>query len=532
MTPRIAIYDTTLRDGAQGQGISFSAAGKLRVAQRLDAFGVDYIEGGFAASNPKDMAFFQEIRKHPMQHARVAAFGSTRRANTRPADDPGCKALIEAATPVCTIFGKSWRLHVAEILRTTEQENRAMIADTVAFLKEHGREVVYDAEHFFDGYKDDPEHALATLEAAARAGADVVVLCDTNGGTLPAEVAAATREVIARLKIPVGIHTHNDGELAVANSLAAIQAGAAHVQGTINGFGERCGNANLNAICANLRLKMGYDCLQADSLAQLTEVSRFVYELANVRPDTKQAYVGESAFAHKAGMHVDGVRKLAASFEHINPATVGNERHVLISELSGASNVLLKALEMGVELNKDAPEVRQIRDELEKMEKAGYEFEGAEASFRMLVKKVLRRHKPFFALEGYRVISEKRGHGDATVSEASVKLRVGEQTEYTVAEGDGPVDALDHALRKALMRFYPEIGNVRLTDYKVRILDPEEATAAKTRVLIESTDGRETWRTVGVSTNLIEASWEALVDSVEYKLFLDEDAAPGVDARA
>jgi 2-isopropylmalate synthase len=523
MTKRIAIYDTTLRDGAQGEGISFSSAAKIRVAKRLDEFGVDYIEGGYAASNPKDMAFFKDIKKEKLTHAKVAAFGSTRRANTPVAEDIGTKALIEADTPVVTIFGKSWRFHVKEVLRVTEDENRAMIADTVRFLKEHKKEVIYDAEHFFDGYKDSPEHALSTLKAAKDAGADMLVLCDTNGGTLPPEIFAITQEVIKRFGPAVGIHTHNDSELAVANSLEAVRAGAVQVQGTVNGYGERCGNANLCSIIPSLILKMGCDCLKKDSLKHLRDASMFVDEMANVRPNRKAAFVGESAFAHKAGMHVDAVRKATKSFEHVEPEAVGNERRILVSELSGASNVFLKAVEMGVALDKSSPEVKQILHELERLEKNGYEFEAAEASFKMLIQKVLKAHKPFFKLEGFRVIVEKRHRDEPCITEATIKLSVNGETELTVGEGDGPVDALNSALRQALTRFYPDIKEVFLTDYRVRILDPEEATAAKTRVIIESSDGTKTWGTVGVSGNIIEASWEALVDSVEYKLFLDEE---------
>ena len=520
---KIEIYDTTLRDGAQGEGISFSGVGKIRVARILDELGVDYIEGGYAASNPKDMEFFHEIRRDPLKHAKLAAFGSTRRANINVAEDAGCRALIEAGTPVVTIFGKSWAFHVHEVLRTTEDENRKMIADTVRFLKENGREVIYDAEHFFDGYKDSPAHALATLRAAQEAGADRLVLCDTNGGTPYFEVGDITREVIKQFGGNIGIHTHNDSELGVANSLEAIRVGAMHVQGTINGFGERCGNANLCSIIPNLALKMGYQVLSSpDKLAQLKSVADFVYEMANVRPNDKAAFVGHSAFAHKAGMHVDGVNKNPHSFEHIPPEQVGNQRRVLISELSGTSNVFLKAVEMGLNLDKKSPEVKDILKQLEEMEKKGYEFEAAEASFKLLIQKVLKAHKPFFALDAFRVIVEKRHKDEPCISEATVKLNVNGHILHTVGEGDGPVDALNNAIRKALIAQYPRISDVQLTDYRVRILDPETATAAKTRVLIESSDGEQTWGTVGVSTNLIEASWEALVDSVEYKLFLDE----------
>jgi len=520
---KIEIYDTTLRDGAQGEGISFSGVGKIRVAKILDELGVDYIEGGYAASNPKDMEFFHAMRKEKLSHARVAAFGSTRRSNINVTEDGNTRALLDADTPVVTIFGKSWAFHVHEVLRTTEVENRAMIHDTVRFLKENGREVIYDAEHFFDGYKDSPAHALATLAAAKDAGADRIVLCDTNGGTPYYEVGDITREVLKQFGPNIGIHTHNDSELGVANSLEAIRAGAMHVQGTINGFGERCGNANLCSIIPNLALKMGYQVLKSsDNLKQLKAVADFVYEMANVRPNDKAAFVGLSAFAHKAGMHVDGVNKNPHSFEHIEPESVGNKRRVLISELSGTSNVFLKAVEMGLSLDKKSPEVKSILKELESMEKRGYEFEAAEASFKLLIQKVLKAHKSFFTLDGFRVIVEKRSSGEPCISEASVKLKIDDQVIHTAGEGDGPVDALNNAMRKALVAHYPHIKDVHLVDYRVRILDPEEATAAKTRVLIESTDGQDTWGTVGVSTDLIEASWEALVDSVEYKLFLEE----------
>lgn len=521
---RIAVYDTTLRDGAQGEGISFSPAGKVRVAERLDAFGVDYIEGGYAASNPKDMAFFTDIKRANLKHARVAAFGSTRRANTPVGEDPGTKALLDADTAVTTIFGKSWLLHVRDVLRTTDEENCAMIADTCRYLKEHGREMIYDAEHFFDGYKDHPEYALATLAAAAGAGADMLVLCDTNGGALPHEVYDICRTVAGKFDVPIGIHTHNDGECGVANSLEAVRAGAMHVQGTVNGFGERCGNADLCSIVPNLALKMGYECLHEGGLAQLKDVSDLVHELANHRPNPKAAFVGNSAFAHKAGMHVDGVRKNPSSFEHLDPEAVGNRRRILISELSGTSNVFLKAVEMGLEVTKSSPEVKEVLRQLELHEKDGYEFEAAEASFKLLVQKVLKAHESFFGFDGFRVIVEKRDRKEPCISEATVKLKVDGEDKHTVAEGEGPVDALNLALRKALELFHPEIGNVFLTDYRVRILDPEEHTAAKTRVLIESSDGRQTWTTVGVSDNVIEASWKALVDSVEYKMFIDEEA--------
>jgi len=522
MSSPVCLYDTTLRDGAQGKGISFSPAGKLRVAQALDAFGIDVIEGGYAASNPKDVAFFDDVKRLELQHARVAAFGSTRRSKISPSEDAGCKALIQADTPVCTIFGKSWTLHVTDVLRTTLEENLAMIGDTVDWLRQQGREVVYDAEHFFDGYKDNPEYALSTLAAARDAGASVLVLCDTNGGVLPHEIHEITAAVKEALDFPIGIHAHNDGGCGVANSLAACRAGARHVQGTINGYGERCGNADLVPVMANLHFKLGAPFARKLQMERLTELSRTIDEIANQRPNPKSPYVGEHAFAHKAGMHVDGVRKTARSFEHIVPESVGNGRHILISELSGTSNVLMKILDMGVEVDKTSPEVREVLNELERLEKDGYEFEGADASFYMLVQKVLKNHRSFFEVIGYRIINEYRAGEADHLAEASVKIEVDGETEYTVAEGDGPVAALDRALRKALSRFFPVIAEVRLTDFRVRILDPEHSTHAKTRVLIESTDGHRTWNTIGVSENLIDASWEALVESVEYKLFLEE----------
>jgi 2-isopropylmalate synthase len=520
----IAVYDTTLRDGAQAEGVSFSAVAKIQIAKRLDEFGVAYIEGGFAASNPKDMEFFRLIKKETLKTAKVAAFGSTRRSNTPPEKDKGLAALLEADTPVCTVFGKSWLLHVTEVLQTTPEENLQMIADSVRFLKEHGKEVIYDAEHFFDGYKDNPEYAMSTLRAAADAGADCLVLCETNGGALPHEVAELTAAVVKAFDTPVGVHTHNDGELGVSNALAGIDAGAVHVQGTMNGIGERVGNCNLSSVIPNLILKMGYSCLpKAENLKQLRALSQFVYEQANIRPFAKQPFVGDSAFAHKGGMHVDGVRKVSRSFEHINPEMVGNQRRILISELSGASNIFLKAIEMGLELDRKSPEVREVLKQLEQMEKEGYEYESADASFQILIKKVLKKHQSFFDLKSFRVTIEKQGSGSGCRSAAVVKLCVGDECVSADGSGDGPVDALNHALREALVKFYPVIADVSLVDYSVRILDPEEATAAKTRVLIESSDGEKTWGTVGVSENLIEASWEALVDSVEYKLFLEEE---------
>ncbi|MEI7437343.1 MAG: citramalate synthase [bacterium] len=520
---KVQIYDTTLRDGAQGEGITFSNAAKLKLALRLDAFGVDYIEGGYAGSNEKDMQFFRDIRRHSLRHARIAAFGNTRRANTTASDDPQLAQLLDAAAPVATIFGKTWRLHVRDVLRTTEAENRAMIADTVRHLKAHDKEVIFDAEHFFDGYKDSPAFALKMLHAAAEAGATTVVLCDTNGGSLPQEIFEITGAIRHALpaEITLGIHTHNDADMAVANTLEAIRAGATHVQGTINGYGERTGNANLCSIIPSLALKMGIETVPRAHLAQVRDLARFTDDLVGLRYNTRAPYVGDSAFSHKGGMHVNAVQKNPRTFEHVPPETVGNVRRILIAETSGTSSVLLKAIEMGVKLQKGDPEVRELLDALKELEHKGYTFEAADASFRMLIQKVLKRHKSFFELEGFRVTVEKQGSD--TRSEAAITVRVGKDVEHTVADGDGPVNALDRALRKALTRFYPEIAKVALTDFSVRILDPEEATAAKTRVIIESSDGQATWGTVGVSGNIIEASWEALVDSVEYKLFRDEE---------
>jgi 2-isopropylmalate synthase len=523
MSRRIQIYDTTLRDGAQGEGISFSSADKIRIAERLDAFGIDYIEGGWPGSNPKDMDFFTEAAKRKFKHAKVAAFGSTRRANTKCKDDPQIDMLLKANTPVVTMVGKTWSLHVREVIRTTPEENLAMIGDSVRFFKEHRKEVVYDAEHFFDGYKDDPRYAMATLQAAQDSGVTIVVLCDTNGGSMPGEVARITAEVVKRMKCAVGIHTHNDSGVGVANALAAIEAGAVQVQGTINGYGERTGNCNLTSVMPCLVLKMGYECVSKENIRRLRDLSMFVDDLANARHDIRQPFVGATAFAHKGGIHVNAIEKVARSYEHIEPETVGNHRRVLVSELSGRSNILMKAHELGMDLSKDTPEVRDILQQLKQLEHAGYEYEAADASFHILVQKLLKRHKPFFKLLAYRVVMDRRGDDGRHVVETSVKLEVNGKVVHTVAEGDGPVNALDKALRAALMGFYPSIATVQLVDYKVRILDSHSGTAAKTRVIIESTDGTDTWGTVGVHDNIIEASWEALVDSVEYKLFQDEN---------
>jgi 2-isopropylmalate synthase len=520
---KVFLYDTTLRDGAQGEGISFSDAGKVRFARMLDEFGIDFIEGGFAGSNPRDRRFFEEIRRERLAHARVVAFGSTRRVDVAAKDDPQLAGLLAAETEWVTIYGKSWLLHVRDVLRTTGEHNLEMIADTVAHLRAAGRQVVFDAEHFFDGYKDDPAYALQALGAAARAGAACVTLCDTNGGSLPHEVYAAVRAVGEALPgVQVGIHTHNDSGLAVASSLEAVRAGARQVQGCMNGYGERTGNANLVSVLPALELKMGFCCVGPERLRRLREVALVTDDLANQRSDPRQPYVGRSAFSHKAGAHVNAIQKNPKTFEHIEPERVGNARHVLVSELSGTSNVLLKAGELGVDVSAlDKETTRAILDEVKRRENSGYSYESADGSFKILLQKVLNKHTPFFELEGFRVIVEKRGRDAPCISEATIKVKVAGETELTAGEGHGPVDALNSALRQALTRFYPEIEKIVLTDYRVRILDPQEATRAMTRVLIESGDGTRQWGTVGVSENIIEASWQALLDSVEYKLYED-----------
>jgi 2-isopropylmalate synthase len=514
----VKIYDTTLRDGTQGEGVAFSMEDKVRLAQRLDVLGVHYIEGGWPGSNPKDMRFFRRIQDVPLKHARIAAFGATRRAGIKAEDDASLQALIEARTPVATIFGKSWPFHVTHALGTTLPENLAMIADSVAFLGRHVEEVVYDAEHFFDGFKRDREYALRTLQAAEEAGAHCLVLCDTNGGSLPHEVAEIVREVRRHVRAPLGIHAHNDGECAVANSLAAVLEGAEHVQGTVNGFGERCGNANLISVIPNLALKLGIQAIPDPGLRELREVARYASELANRTPWQHQPFVGDSAFAHKAGMHVSAVLKHPETYEHVTPEVVGNRRRVLVSELSGKSNILWKAQEYGLDLGKDTPETRRILDTLKSLEDQGYLFEGAEASFELLMERALGDHRTWFELEGYRVTVEARQGDREPFAEATVRLSVKGIAEHTAATGNGPVNALDHALRKALEEFYPHLREMTLIDYKVRILDESRGTAAKTRVLITSGDGEDTWGTVGVAHNIIDASWQALVDSIEYKL--------------
>ena len=518
----IKIYDTTLRDGTQGEGISFSMEDKVRLATRLDALGIHYIEGGWPGSNPKDLRFFRRMQDVRFKHAKLAAFSMTRRAGGKAEADANMQALVDAGAPVATIVGKSWDFHVTEALGTTREENLAMIEDTIAWLRPKMDEVMFDAEHFFDGFRANRDYALATLRAAERAGAHWLVLCDTNGGTLPAQLVEILREVTKAVKTPLGIHVHNDAECAVANSLAAVAEGVGQVQGTMNGFGERCGNANLVSIIPSLILKLRLDCIPENNLRELRDVSRFVSELANRKPWDAQPYVGDSAFAHKGGMHVSAVLKHPNTYEHIDPAAVGNHRRVLISELAGKSNVLWKAREYGIDLDQETPETRRILDRLKQLEDEGFQFEGAEASFELLMERALGRHKPYFELDAYRVIVEEAGADGESVAEATVRVRVKGMLEHTAASGNGPVNALDHALRKALEEFYPNLREMRLLDYKVRILDESKGTAAKTRVLVTSGDDRETWGTVGVADNIIEASWRALVDSVEYKLRADE----------
>ena len=517
----VRLYDTTLRDGTQAEGINFSSSDKLLIARKLDEFGIHYIEGGWPGSNPKDIEFFREARSLKLKKARVAAFGSTRRAGAPVAQDINVIRLREANTPVVTIFGKSWMLHVTDVLRTAADENLKMIADTVQYFKKLRKEVIYDAEHFFDGYEDNPEYALKTLIAAEEAGADTIVLCDTNGGTLPLRLAEIMREVAAKVTTPLGIHAHNDSGMGVANSLVAVSEGAVHVQGTINGYGERCGNANLVSIIPGLVLKMGVSCVERKRLSSLTELSRYVDEIANMAPDSRAPYVGMSAFAHKGGVHADAVLKNSRGYEHVEPGLIGNSRRILVSELSGKASVFMKSRDMDLGLKKDEPALRKVLAIIKELESGGYEFEAAEGSFKLLVEKAMERHTPFFDLEGFRVSVEKRKDGQL-ISEATIKVKVGGVFEHTAAEGDGPVNALDNALRKSLTPFYPSIAEVQLADYKVRVLNVKAGTAARVRVLIESRDREEMWGTVGVSENIIEASWQALVDSVEYKLMKDK----------
>ncbi|MGB2869589.1 MAG: citramalate synthase [Bacteroidota bacterium] len=523
---QIFLYDTTLRDGTQGEDVSFSVEDKLKIAEQLDAMGIHYIEGGWPGSNPRDLEFFRRAQELHLNHARITAFGSTRRARNSADTDENLNALVEANTPVVTIFGKTWLLHVRRALQISESENLEIIADSVAFLKNRDKEVIYDAEHFFDGFKENAEYALQTLKEAERAGADIIVLCDTNGGTMTHEVAAMVRRVRAEIHAPLGIHAHNDCELAVANTLAALLEGAIHVQGTINGYGERCGNANLCSIIPNLQLKLGYRCVSDSQLRRITELSHTVSELANLAPRKHLAFVGESAFAHKGGVHVSAVMKTPETYEHISPGLVGNQRRVLVSDLSGRSNVVYKARELGIELGGDSSAVQNIVDDIKLKEFNGYRFEDADGSLELLIKQRMHEWREFFELEGFKVIIHKESKEAKPVAEALIKVRVGSEVEHTAAEGDGPVNALDKALRKALEKFYPELSEMVLADYKVRVLDGQEGTRAKVRVLITTKNGQATWNTVGVSTDIIEASWKALVDGIYFHLLKSETSAP------
>ncbi len=517
MNLAVKIYDTTLRDGTQGEGISFSVTDKLLITERLDQFGVDYIEGGFPGSNPRDITFFQEARKLKLKHARLAAFGSTRRAGGKADDDPQLKTLLDSGMPVMTLVGKTWLLHVTEILRTSPEENLAMIEDSVRYLVAQGREVIYDAAHFFDGFRANTEYALQTLAAALKGGASNLTLCDTNGGTLVDDFKETVSRVVKEFGADkVGVHCHNDSGLGVALSLAGISAGATLVQGTVNGYGERTGNANLITVLPSLFLKMGRTAKCAANLSQLRELSLYFDELANLRPDTKMPYVGASAFAHKGGLHANAAQKVKSSYEHIDPTLVGNRTRVLVSDMAGRSSIAMKAKELGFEVDEKSAAMKGLIDELKELEFRGYEFEAADASLKLLLAKWLGRRKTFFEIEGYRVIVER--HNGELIAEATVKVKVDGQSYHTVAECSGPIGALDMALRRALEPVYPQIRDTRLGDYKVRILDSKQSTSARTRVLIESTDGHEIWGTVGVSDNIIDASWEALRDAVEYRL--------------
>jgi 2-isopropylmalate synthase len=519
----VQIYDTTLRDGTQREGISLSCADKLRIACKLDELGVAFIEGGWPGSNPKDAEFFERARDIQWQTALVAAFGSTCRAQGNPEDDANIQAMLDAQTPVCTVVGKSWTLHVAEVLRTTLDDNLRIIEQSLAYLRAQGRRVIYDAEHFFDGYKADPAYALETLKAAVRGGAETVVLCDTNGGALPWETVETMRAVKASLDHPLGIHAHNDSECAVAISLAAVREGAIQVQGTINGYGERCGNANLCAIIPDLELKLGLSCLPEGYLSKLHEVSHFVAEVANLAPDEHMAYVGNSAFAHKGGIHVAAMRRNGHSYQHVDPALVGNQQHVVVSELSGRGNLLSKAEEYGLDVN-GGSEVAGVLNEIKTLEAQGFSFEAAEASVAVMMQRQQPGYTPPFELIDFSVNVEHR-QGRGIFAEATVKVRVDGEVQHTAAEGNGPVNALDMALRKALVSHYPDIANFHLADYKVRILNGNSGTAATTRVLIDTQNGTKRWSTVGASANIIEASWRALADSVEYGLTIASSRA-------
>jgi 2-isopropylmalate synthase len=523
MSNEIKVFDTTLRDGTQGEGMSLSVEDKIKIAHKLDDLGVHYIEGGWPGSNSKDIEFFERIKDIKLKSAKVTAFGSTRRKDTKPEQDINLKRIIESGVTVATIFGKSWDFHVHTAIQTTLEENLNMIYDSVRYLRESGLEVIYDAEHFFDGFKHNPEYALQTIEHAARAGAEWVVLCDTNGGTLPNEVSEIVTTVKSRIQTPIGIHAHNDCELAVANTLAAIHAGARHVQGTINGYGERCGNANLCSVIPNLQLKLHYRCITDQQLRTLTQISRYVSEIANMHMAINQPFVGNAAFAHKGGIHVSAIQRDASTYEHIIPELVGNKQRVLVSELAGQSNVIFKAQELHIDTTKETQKTKEIIEKIKEMEHQGYQFEGADASLELLIREAFEGLEEIFTMESFKILVAKNSE-EQVVSEAIVKVIVHGETIYTAAEGNGPVNALDNALRKALVQYYPDIKNIHLSDYKVRVLDEKDATAAKVRVLIESTDFKTSWNTLGVSSNIIEASWYALVDSIRYALLTQKRA--------
>lgn len=518
----VKLYDTTLRDGTQGEDVSFLVEDKVRIAHKLDEMGINYIEGGWPGSNPKDVTFFKEIKKEKFSQAKVAAFGSTRRAKITPDKDQNIRLLVQAEPDVITIFGKTWDLHVREALRISLEENLELIYDSLEYLKKYSQEVIYDAEHFFDGYKARPDYAIKTLKAAEQAKVDCIVLCDTNGGTLPFDLVDIIKDVRKHIQTPLGIHAHNDSECAVANSLHAVNQGIMHVQGTINGFGERCGNANLCSIIPALKLKLKRECISAEQLRKLRELSRFVYELANLSPDKHQPYVGNSAFAHKGGVHVSAIQRHPETYEHLRPELVGNTTRVLVSDLSGRANILAKAEEFSINLDSKDPVTLEILDNIKEMENRGYQFEGAEASFELLMKRAMGTHRKFFTVIGFRVIDEKRHEEQKPISEATIMVKVGGKVEHTAAEGNGPVNALDNALRKALEKFYPKLKEVKLLDYKVRVLPAGQGTASAIRVLIESGDRESRWGTVGVSDNIIDASYQALIDSIEHKLHKGE----------
>ncbi|QSV45275.1 citramalate synthase [Geobacter benzoatilyticus] len=519
----VKLYDTTLRDGTQAEDISFLVEDKIRIAHKLDEIGIHYIEGGWPGSNPKDVAFFKDIKKEKLSQAKIAAFGSTRRAKITPDKDHNLKTLVQAEPDVCTIFGKTWDFHVREALRISLEENLELVFDSLEYLKARVPEVFYDAEHFFDGYKANPDYAIKTLKAAQDAKADCIVLCDTNGGTMPFELVEIIREVRKHISAPLGIHTHNDSECAVANSIHAVNEGIVQVQGTINGFGERCGNANLCSIIPALNIKMKRECISDEQLRKMRDISRLVYELANISPDKHQPYVGNSAFAHKGGVHVSAIQRHPETYEHMRPERVGNMTRVLISDLSGRSNILAKAEEFKINMDSKDPVTLEILDNIKEMENRGYQFEGAEASFELLMKRALGTHRKFFSVIGFRVIDEKRHEDQKPFSEATIMVKVGGKVEHTAAEGNGPVNALDNALRKALEKFYPKLKEVKLLDYKVRVLPAGQGTASSTRVLIESGDKEARWGTVGVSENIVDASYQALIDSIEYKLHRSDE---------